>query len=220
MSKFSRATVRLMLSVLIAMWFSASFAYADENHYEENPEEIAQRIGSGDPVAGKTKSLICQACHGADGSPSSPDCPKLAGQYAVYIQKEIRDFQNGSRKDPTMTDIAARLTNEQDLLDISAYFASQKKMQAASPVINEAGKRRFLSGNGCETCHGVNGKGQAPNNPIAPVIGGQFKSYLVKQLKDFRSNTRTNEANGIMGLIADLMNDEQIEDVASYESGL
>ncbi|MEO8343620.1 MAG: c-type cytochrome [Gallionella sp.] len=200
---------------MIAILLSASNVSAGDS-----PEDIKQRIGSGDPVAGKVKSLICQACHGKEGSPAKPDCPKLSGQYAVYIQKQIKDFQKGSRKDPVMTDIAIRLTNEQDLLDISAYFAAQFQMKGDSQLINTAGKRRFTAGNGCQTCHGKNGKGLAPNDPRTPVIGGQHKDYLIKQLKDFRSNARTNESTGMMGMIADLMSDAQIEAVASYESGL
>jgi cytochrome c553 len=215
----SRTRINIMTG-LAFIWLSASTAYAGEDHHDDEPSEIAQRIGTGDPVAGRIKSLICQACHGQDGNPDTPDCPKLAGQYANYIVKEIRDFQLGSRKDLTMTDIAARLTNEQDLLDIAAYFASQNRMTGAGSAGHEAGRRRFVSGNGCQTCHGVNGKGLAPNNPRAPVIGGQHKNYLLKQLKDFRSNARTNEASGMMGMIADLMSDEQMEEVASYESGL
>lgn len=200
---------------LVVMLLSATVGYADDS-----PDDIKQRIGAGDPVAGKVKSLICQACHGEDGNPMTNDCPKLAGQYAAYIRKEIKDFQIGSRRDPIMTEIAARLTNEQDLLDISAYFASQKKMKGARPVITKTGHARFTSGNGCQTCHGINGKGLSPVNSHAPVIGGQHKAYLVKQLKDFRSNARSNESTGIMGMVAAMMSDEQIDDVAGYESGL
>jgi cytochrome c553 len=60
----------------------------------------------------------------------------------------------------------------------------------------------------------------APDDPRAPVIGGQHKEYLIKQLRDFRSNSRKNEESGIMGMIAGQMSDEQIEEVARYESGL
>jgi cytochrome c553 len=209
---------RILINIsagLAVMLVSAIAAYAGDS-----PEDIQQRIGKGDPVAGKIKSLICQACHGADGNPLTPDCPKLAGQYAVYIQKEIRDFQIGSRRDPIMTDIANSLTNKQDLLDIAAYFASQKQMKGVRPVVSKSGHDRFVAGNGCQTCHGVNGKGLAPNRPFAPVIGGQYKAYLVKQLKDFRSNARTNESTGIMNMVAEMMSDEQIDDIAGYESGL
>lgn len=194
--------------------------FATAGYADDSSDDIEQRIGAGDPVAGKVKSLICQACHGEDGNPSTPDCPKLAGQYAAYIQKEIKDFQTDSRRDPVMTDIAARLTNKQDLLDISAYFASQKQMTGDARSYSEAGHRRFIAGNGCQTCHGVNGKGLYPGYSPAPMIGGQHKLYLVKQLKDFRSNARTNESTGIMGMIAAMMSDEQIDDVAGYESGL
>ncbi len=216
----SRKRMNIMTGLAV-IWLTGTAAYAVEEHHGDDPAEVAQRIGTGDPVAGKTKSLICQACHGKDGNSETPDCPKLAGQYAAYIRKEIKDFQSGSRRDPTMTDIALRLTNEQDLLDIAAYFASQDKMKGSNVLAkNEAGRKRFTGGNGCQTCHGINGKGLAPNNPRAPVIGGQHKSYLVKQLKDFRSDARTNESTGMMGMIADLMSDAQMEEVASYESGL
>lgn len=212
--EMSSSRINITISMTI-MLLSATAGYAGDSPYD-----IEQRVDAGDPVAGKVKSLICQACHGKDGNSVKPDCPKLAGQYAAYIRKEIKDFQIGSRTDPIMTDIAFRLTNDQDLLDIAAYFASQKQMKGDRPVINSFGEENFNRGNGCKSCHGVNGKGLAPNDPFAPVIGGQHKAYLIKQLKDFRSNTRTNEGTGIMGMIASQLTDEQIENVASYESGL
>lgn len=186
----------------------------------DSPEDIKMRIGAGDPVAGKEKSALCQGCHGEDGNSASPDFPKLSGQYAKYIQKQINDFKAGSRKDPVMTDMAATITSNQDLLDISAYFASQKQMKGVSPVSSKPAQERFMDSNGCVTCHGVNGKGLAPNNPYAPVIGGQHKEYLVKQLKDFKSRVRTNEASGMMAGIASSMNDAEIDEIASYISGM
>lgn len=186
----------------------------------DSPQDIKKRIGTGNPVAGKDKSALCQGCHGEDGNSAISNFPKLAGQYAVYIQKQIHNFQTGSRKDPVMSDMAATVTDNQDLLDISAYFASQKLMKGDSPVINPAGKERFLIDNGCVNCHGVTGKGAGPGNPDAPVIGGQHKDYLIKQLKDFGSGARTNEPSGMMALIASSMTDEEIEEVASYVSGM
>lgn len=208
--------IRLYITAIFTIILLSSIsALADDDL-----DDIQQRLGAGDPLAGKVKSAFCQGCHGEDGNSATSDFPKLAGQYAAYIQKEIKDFKAGARQDPLMTDIALTVTNDQDLLDISAYFASQKKMKGAKPVITKAGQRRFQSGNGCQTCHGINGKGLAPNSPYAPVIGGQHKSYLIKQIIDFRRNARTNEGTGMMGMIADLMSDEQIEEIAAYESGL
>jgi len=194
--------------------------YATTAFAGDSPEEIKKRIGAGNPVAGKEKSALCQGCHGEFGISATADFPKLAGQYAAYIQKQIHDFQSGSRSDPVMSGMAATVTDNQDLLDISAYFASQKQMKGDSPVINQAGKDRFLSDNGCVNCHGANGKGAGPGNPHAPVIGGQHKDYLIKQLKDFRSGARNNEPSGMMALIAGMMSDEEMEEVASYISGM
>lgn len=210
----SRTLINITISLTIVL-LSATTAFADDS-----PGDIKLRIGAGDPVAGKDKSALCQGCHGEDGNSATADFPKLAGQYAAYIQKQIHDFNTGSRKDPVMTDMAATVTDNQDLLDISAYFASQKKMKGDSPVISKAAQSQFLDGNGCVTCHGKNGKGLAPNSPSAPVIGGQHKDYLVKQLKDFRSGARTNESSGMMPMIAGFMSDAEIEDIASYVSGM
>jgi cytochrome c553 len=201
---------------LVIVLFSATSVFADDS-----PDDIKQRIGAGDPVAGKEKSALCQNCHGEDGNSASSDFPKLAGQYAVYIQKQIKDFQAGSRKNEIMTDMAATVTDNQDLLDISAYFASQQKMKGEKPVFTKGGQTRFtLEGNGCKNCHGVNGKGLAPNSPYAPVIGGQHREYLIKQLKAFQTLTRDNDGSGMMSWIAQNMTDEEIEEIAYYESGL
>ena len=209
----SRINITTGLAIVL---FSATSVFADDS-----PEDIKQRIGTGDPVAGKEKSAMCQNCHGEDGNSASSDFPKLAGQYAVYIQKQIRDFQAGSRKNEIMTDMAATVTEDQDLLDISAYFASQQKMKGDKPVTTKNGQRRFtLESNGCKTCHGINGKGLAPDSPYAPVIGGQHREYLIKQLKAFQVLKRNNDGSGMMSWIAQNMTDEEIEEVAYYESGL
>ena len=181
---------------------------------------------AGDPVAGKEKSALCQGCHGEVGMSVAPNFPRLAGQYAGYIKKQIADFQKGLRTDDTMGPMASTVTEKQDLEDIAAYFASQKTMQGENPVTNNLGKNVYLKGNpvtglyGCVNCHGENGKGKSPNNPVFPVVGGQHKDHLVKQLNAFRSGTRTNDPAGMMGDIAKKMTDVEIDAVADYLSGL
>lgn len=207
-----RVAISTSLTIIL---LSASTVFAGDS-----PSDIKQRIGAGNPEAGKEKSAMCQGCHGEDGNSASPDFPKLSGQYAAYIIKQIKDFQSGARKDPVMSDMAATVTENQDLLDIAAYFASQKQMKGEKPEVNAWAKIRFTDDNGCATCHGKNGKGLAPNNPIAPVIGGQHKKYLVKQLKDFKSHTRTNESSGMMESFAGILSPAEIYKIAGYISGL
>lgn len=211
----SRAHINCITALCIVL-LPATTAFAGDS-----ADAIKLRIGAGNPVAGKDKSILCQGCHGEDGNSATADFPKLAGQYAVYIQKQIRDFQSGSRKDPVMSEMAATVASNQDLLDISAYFASQKPMKTDSPVLNPAGQDRYMkNGNGCVECHVPAGKGAGPGNPLIPLVGGQHKDYLVKQLKAFKSRARTNEASGMMAMILGFMSDQDIEDVASYVSGL
>ena len=184
----------------------------------DNAEDVKQRMGAGDPVAGQGKIAICKACHGEDGNGTQPGYPKLSGQYADYILKQINDFKSGLRKDPMMSAMVQSAGNDQDLLDIAAYFASQDQMKGAKRVSSKAGEARFKEG--CAGCHGANGKGLAPDQSHAPVIGGQYKEYLSRQLRHFRKGARTNDPGGIMVMMAGAMTDQEIDDLAGYISGL
>ena len=69
-------------------------------------------------------------------------------------------------------------------------------------------------------CHGKNGKGKGKSNSLFPVIGGQTKAYLVKQLKDLKSGKRANDPAGMMAMVAQGLTDKEIEAVSDYLSGL
>ena len=79
-----------------------------------------------DVEAGKKKvQEVCAACHGIDGAtPTTPDYPKLAGQYPDYLSKALRDYKSGARKNPIMAGMAQGLT-EKDIENISTYFYVQ-----------------------------------------------------------------------------------------------
>jgi cytochrome c553 len=184
-----------------------------------------QRIASGDPVAGKSKSTLCQSCHGEDGLSMENLIPHLAGQYASYIAKELRNFQSGARKHPIMS-VMAKTINDGDLSDIAAYFASQNKMRGDGWGENPIAKKLFLKGDmsrniqSCVSCHGVNGKGKATSVSTYPVIGGQHKAYLREQLINWRNGKRTNSPYGEMNKIAKPLTDSEIEALTDYISGL
>ena len=81
---------------------------------------------SPDADAGKTKSQACAACHGPTGNESvDPTYPRLAGQYADYLAKALRDYKTGARKNAIMAGFATTLS-DQDIADLSAFFAAQK----------------------------------------------------------------------------------------------
>jgi cytochrome c553 len=151
--------------------------------------------------------------------------PNLAGQYANYIAKQLRNFQTGARTHQIMSAMAMTISDA-ELTDIAAYFSSQKKMQGTGKGDNAVGKNLFTNGDAargippCMSCHGTNGKGQAPDVSTYPVIGGQHKSYLVAQLTHWRSGERSNSPDGVMNMVAKTLTDAEIEALTSYISGL
>jgi cytochrome c553 len=79
---------------------------------------------AGNIAAGEKKSQPCQACHGKDGNATvDPQYPRLAGQYADYLAKSLRDYKTGARKNAVMAGFANTLS-DQDIEDLSAYYAS------------------------------------------------------------------------------------------------
>ncbi len=179
---------------------------------------------AGDAAAGKGKSATCAACHGADGNSVNPIWPKLAGQHPDYLYKQIMDFKAGARSDPSMTAMAAPLS-EQDAADLAAYFAGQTKSAgAADPQQAKLGEKLYRAGNpatgvaACAACHGPAGGGNAAAK--FPAVAGQHAAYVEKALKDFRSAGRANDMNNMMRGVAAALSDQEIAAVAQYVQGL
>ena len=187
--------------------------------------EMKLRIGPGDPAAGKDKAAMCFGCHGEDGNSIDPNIPKLAGQYGIYIAKQIRNYLASTRSHQIMSGMAASISDA-DLADISAYFASQPMMKGDRPSGNKTGKKLFENDDlsrmmvRCSNCHGAAGKGLKPGNPVYPVIGGQHKEYLLAQLINFRKGARNNSPGGVMNITVHRLSDAELEALADYVSGL
>ncbi len=185
---------------------------------------IGAAHAAGNAEAGKTKAAACVACHGPDGNSPAPNFPKLAGQHADYLVKQLKDFKSGERTDPTMNAMVAPLS-EQDMTDIAAFYASQKGSigETAAEQL-ELGQTLYRAGNSasgvaaCAACHGPAGAG----NPMAnfPGVSGQHADYTKLQLQNFRAGMRANDASAMMRGVAKKMTDAEIEAVAQYIQGL
>lgn len=187
-----------------------------------------QAAAAGDAAAGARKVQTCQACHGPEGNSMNPAWPKLAGQHASYIVKQLQDFKGGVRKSPQMTPIAMPLS-EQDMEDIAAYYAGQELSETAVPASVEfrdveVGERIHRAGDAvkklpaCMACHGP----VAAGNPAAmyPRLNGQHAAYTAAQLQAFKNESRDNDANAVMRNIAGKMTNGEIEAVSQYLQGL
>ena len=96
-----------VIGVLIACWSWATVAQA------------------GDAAAGKAKSAVCAACHGANGKAQIPNYPHLAGQNAGYLVESLKAYKNKQRtggQAVIMQGQAAALSDA-DMADLAAYYA-------------------------------------------------------------------------------------------------
>lgn len=182
-------------------------------------------LAGGDAAAGKNKVASCGACHGNDGNSLIPANPKLAGQGEKYLLKQLNDIQRGDREIALMVGQLDKLS-EQDLADIAAFYAAQTQTKSAAqePLV-ELGREMYRNGNhergiaSCMGCHGPAGAGNAPAG--YPMIAGQHADYIAVQLRHFSVGTRTNDGEGkTMRGIAERMNENEIQAVASYVAGL
>lgn len=181
-------------------------------------------MAAGNAAAGKSKAVMCAACHGADGNSPSDMFPKLAGQGEAYIVKQLIEFKSGVRNNAVMASMVAALS-EEDMADIAAYYASNKITPGAvSEDLFVAGQQIYRAGNkesglpACMACHGPAGAGV----PAAkwPALSGQHSAYIEAQLKSFAAGTRSNDPNSMMRDIASKMTAEEMKAVAAYVAGL
>lgn len=185
----------------------------------------------GDVNAGKEKSATCAACHGPDGNAPINIYPKIAGQHADYIYKQLVDLKSGmtsggkkGRMDPVMSAMAMPL-NDQDMKDVAAYFASLNMSEGVTPKdVVEVGAMLYKAGDAergipsCAACHGPRGNGSSLAK--FPKISFQHPEYIKSQLEKFRDGTRHNDLNGMMQDIAKKLTDKDIEVLSKYLGGL
>lgn len=82
----------------------------------------------GDIAAGKAKSSMCVACHGAEGKAMVPTYPNLAGQNEQYIISAIKAYKNKNRTggQAQIMQAQAATLGDRDIENVAAYFSSLK----------------------------------------------------------------------------------------------
>ena len=181
-------------------------------------------LAQGDAAAGQAKSALCGSCHGVDGNSPLAMNPKLAGQSARYMVKQLQEFKSGARESAIMASMVLSLS-DQDMEDIAAWYSSQQPtIQGANPESIELAERLYRAGNSeiavaaCSACHSPTGKGNAPAG--FPLLSGQHAEYTLQQLKNFRSGARQNDGSAMMRTVVERLTDKELEALASYVSGL
>ena len=167
-------------------------------------------------AAAREKAQPCFACHGPDGNSQNPDYPILAGQSWRYIYLELKDFNEGRRRDPQMSPMAANLSRD-DMIELGNFFAAQKQL----PIKFQADPAKVAAGRTkseqvlCPMCH----LGEFVGQNEIPRVAGQHPQYIKKQLEDFKAKRRTNDA-GNMTSVARTLSDQDIENLSQYIGNL
>jgi cytochrome c553 len=163
---------------------------------------------AGNAERGAQLAYTCYGCHGIqDYRNAYPTyhVPKIGGQQEAYIVIALTEYRNGSRPHPTMVSQAASMT-DQDIRDISTYFATREPVKSDGQVTGTAPAAAQI----CVACHGSDGVGILPEYP---TLSGQHRDYLEHALLSYRRGTRK---NAIMQGFAAQLKDEDIRALSVY----
>lgn len=88
---------------------------------------LAFSAHAADLEKGKAKAeQVCKTCHGMDGKGIDATYPKLAGQFADYMERALKDYRSGDRNNAIMAGFAATLTDE-DIENVAYYYSTLKE---------------------------------------------------------------------------------------------
>ena len=157
--------------------------------------QLLEWSSTGDAARGEIAFEVCQGCHrrGGAGRPNG-SYPRLAGQHASVLVKQLHDIQSGRRTNHKMLPFAdASVLGPQQLADVAAYLEAQ-------PLRGDNGKGpgRDLDQGGqvyaasCARCHGERGQGDAAQ--FVPRLAGQHYLYLLREVTAIRDGQRGNSS--------------------------
>lgn len=164
----------------------------------------------------------CAQCHAFNGvSDASGAFPRITGQSAYYLAKQLRDFTSGVRSNAIMSPIAKALS-PQDITDVAAYFAAASAPFPAlanpDPALVKRGEELAKVGSaarGIQACDNCHGPGAVGEPPAIPYLAGQYAFYIAFELRMWQRGLRKSSAEA-MGVLAKKLTDEEITAVSLY----
>ena len=177
----------------------------------------------GDAAAGKAAYEVCSACHLPSGfGRRDGGYPKLAGQHATVLIKQIADIRAHVRENGGMHSFAMELRGPRDIADVAAHIESlcippgngRYVMPDADTRIAEGGR---IFDRDCVDCHQPRGQGSKEKG--YPMLAGQHYRYLLRQLADIRDGYRQNVDPDMVKTIKKHKNGE-LQSLAAYLAAL
>jgi len=161
----------------------------------------------------------CAYCHGYDGNVTSLRFPRLAGQPAAYLARQLRDYRDGRRQGNGEMEPAAQDLSKRELDAVAAYFGAQPVVTSTgrTPMVSALGEQLYQRGKpgmvACIACH------VPQSRPVPfdyPRLLGQNRDYVRRQLLAYRSGARSNDHLAVMRDIARRLSDAEIAALSDY----
>jgi len=185
-----------------------------------------QSLAAPNRAAGQVQYAACAACHGQNGEGNQAlNAPKLAGQQAWYIERQLNHFKVGARggegdtNGAQMIAFAGMLTTDEAVRNVAAYISSLPDTPAPTTVSGDIDNGYDIYDRNCAACHLDDGAGTWYTD--APKLAGMSDWYFMTQISNFRAGIRGLHSEDDFGeqmvSMATAMADAQeIADVAAY----
>ena len=170
----------------------------------------------------------CASCHGSEGEGNQKlGAPRLAGQHAWYIERQLRNWRDGIRGTHSedlygiqMRPMAMTLVKDSDLEKVVSFIGTLRGKPSKS-ILQGNGDSGKISYATCIACHGLEGEGNKLLN--APKIAGLQDWYIARQLHSFKKGVRGSHEKDVYGMqmrpmAMALADDDTINNVALYVS--
>ena len=155
----------------------------------------------------------CLACHGAKGQSIIPEVPSLGAQPEFFLTVQLLMFRERIRQVEPMTTMLKGLSDS-DLRRMAAALANlpapPPSAESADPARRDRA-RALIEQHRCNFCHNQDFSGEQN----APRLAGQREDYLVKALREYKSNARRAYDTSMADVIFPLT-DADIIDLAHY----
>jgi cytochrome c553 len=157
------------------------------------------------------RAAACLSCHGDGGQSYQTETPSLGAQPAPFVLIQLYLFREKQRQVEPMTQAAQSLSDD-DLRGLSGMIA---KLPAPKPPEESIDAARIehawslVRKHHCLFCHSSDFSG----HQNVPRLAGQREDYLLKALRDFKSNTRPGY-DASMAEVVQPISDAELADLA------
>lgn len=170
------------------------------------PERAEALRKTPDIERGKEAFRGCRGCHKQDAFGRVDGIyPRLTGQYASVIVKQLTDIRAGLRYNPKMEPfISPDAVSVDEIADIAAYLSTLTtiKENGKGPGDQVRVGETLYTQKGCVKCHGSRGEGNG--DKLYPALAAQHYSYLLREMELIRTMARGNSHPDMVAALRDL----------------